>query len=108
MAQFKFKNNEVVFDIEGKEYTVPIEKAQKAMRRLGDMQEKAAKATEEDFAYICEEIVGIIDEALGEGSCAEIFGDRIINIYDLCDLIAYMAGEVTAFAEDKKKEYGVL
>lgn len=108
MAQFRFKKNEVVFDIEGVTYSVPIERAQNAMSKLGLMQEEAAKAqNEEQIAALCEKIVGIIDDMITPGSCAAMFGSRSVSLFDLCDLVAYMAEEVTAFADVKKKEYGV-
>ncbi len=108
MAQFRFRRNRVDFDIEGVIYSVPIEKAQNGMRKLGSLQNEAANAaSEEEVAACCEKIVKIIDGMTGDGSCARMFGDRNISLIDLCDLIAYMAGEVTAFAAKKQQEYGL-
>lgn len=110
MAQFKFKEG-LILDFEGQEFTIYPDAPDFAEGWQEDCEEAARFSNElkgrRDAGAIreaCEKLIELLENTLGDGAIASIFGERPAGFYDLLDIFQYISNEITAYRNQRQAE----
>ena len=116
MASFEFKKNTVDLKINGNEFVISLTndvivacdrlkyEAENFVKTLSVAND--AETAKRTLVQICDSLAKGIDDILGEGSTEKIYGDKIITLLSLTDIVVFIRGEIMAAIETKIKEYG--
>ncbi len=115
MAKFEFKKNIVELDINGHCFEVPLTNEviiacdrlkYDASRFVKDLNEaRDAKAARETLVRTCDFLAEGIDDILGNGSVKKIYGEKLITLLNLTDVVVFIRSEIMTTIENKAKEY---
>ena len=98
---FKFRDNAVNLDFDGKEFTLdPFD--EEILTKIEEVGTKARNISEsigdkpakEQLTEMMDFMAESIDSILGKGAIKEIFGKRKIRFCDLLDIFSYIADEM--------------
>ena len=113
MAEFQKKENFAIIKIENAEYKVESIAGNRMICAYNDNTPSFLKQIEEskydsnEVAKFMDFLVGIIDAALGDNACQNIFNGQC-SYYDLVDLYVCIRDEVRKFDKLKADEYATL
>lgn len=112
--EFEFRDNKITLEIVGKQYEIEtsdelqermIAHAKRAMEAADKVEEiEKAQGISAAVKNCCQVLTEIVDDILGSGATAEIFGDRQISFYDLLDLYGYISGEINAYFYSRQQQ----
>ena len=111
MEKFEFANNILELDLCGKPFSIEVdeETIKKCEKIRCDASAKltALKCGGEDAktADICGFLASGIDELLGGGAAAEIFGTRRMALLDLTDLLSFILEKIRGVIAQRTKHY---
>lgn len=98
---FKFRDNAVNLDFDGKEFTLDpfdndtLTKIEEVGIKASEISESLKdKPAKEQINDMMDFMVESIDSILGKGAIKEIFGKRKIRFCDLLDIFSYIAEEM--------------
>lgn len=107
MGRFEFRSKEVELDFAGLKVTVPgtVEFAEK-LKDIGHrMVTWGTEHKDADNEEAADFMLGVLDELLGEEFMDKVEEERELDIFDCCDMFAYVKDEVMAYHESKVKEH---
>lgn len=111
--RFEFKNNNVVLDICGEEFSVSLtadimgeisDISLEAAKQLKELSSKSVNAKEK-ITETCKYLENKIDVLLGNGATRQIFKQRRINLLDLTDVLNYVIAEINTSINAKVEYY---
>lgn len=115
MAKFEFKKNIVKLDINGHCFEVPLTNeviiacdrlkydASGFVKDLNEVRD--AETAKEALVRTCDCLVEGIEDILGNGSIKKIYGEKLVTLLNLTDIVAFIRREIMATIENKAKEY---
>lgn len=107
---YRFNDRACIIQIEDCKFRIAIGKDMDGkMRRSRDIIEemRAEKDRYSDEAEACTAVDKAIDSLLGEGAAARIFEGREVSLFERFDVIIYIYGEITKFANKVTGELNV-
>lgn len=115
MAKFEFKKNIVKLNISGHCFEVPLTNeviiacdrlkydASGFVNSLSEAHD--AETAKETLVRTCDFLAEGIDDILGSGSVKEIYGENLVSLLDLVDIVVYIRSSIMKAIESKTKEY---
>lgn len=107
MGRFVFRSKEVELDFAGLKTTVPgtVEFAEKLKEVGHRMVTWGTEHNDADNEEAKEFMLDILEELLGEEFMDEVDKEIELDIFDCCDMFAYIKDEVMSYHESKVKEH---
>ena len=109
---FKFRDNAVVLDFEGKIFNVDafdmdiIDKLEQVGNKATEISKVVdGKPAKEQVSEMMDFMVDSIDSILGINATKEIFGSRMISFLDLLDIFNYISDEIKDSRNDIANRY---
>ena len=100
---FEFKDSMLGLNLSGKKFNICVN--EKLFVLCGKIRREAAKrlevlygggaGAEDAVSGVCDFLENSIDDILGGGAAAEIFGAREMTVIPLTDLLVYIVDEIT-------------
>lgn len=100
---FEFKDSMLGLNLSGKKFNICVN--EKLFVLCGKIRREAAErlevlygggaGTEDAVSGVCDFLENSIDDILGGGAAAEIFGAREMTVIPLTDLLVYIVDEIT-------------
>lgn len=101
--RFEFKDSTLGLNLSGKRFNVRVN--EKLFVLCGKIRREAAErlevlygggaGAEDAVSGVCDFLENSIDDILGGGAAAEIFGAREMTVIPLTDLLVYIVDEIT-------------
>ena len=101
--RFEFKDSMLGLNLSGKKFNICVN--EKLFVLCGKIRREAAKrlevlygggaGAEDAVSGVCDFLENSIDDILGGGAAAEIFGAREMTVIPLTDLLVYIVDEIT-------------
>ena len=112
MSKFEFKNNNVELEINGQNFSVEL--TNDVLLSCDDISNEAKKVLEafektddakDMLTQACDAMVKGIEDIIGVGAVAKIFGKKAITLFDLTDIIIFVRTEVNSALQKKMNSY---
>ncbi len=106
-ATFEFSSNVLNLSIAGHPFQIDISAGNvyTNMHEVIQSAESLEQTDPSDVQKVMELCVQGIDCVLGTGATKTIFGNRVVNFYDLIDLMIFLETEITNFKMLRMSKY---
>lgn len=106
-ATFEFSSNVLNLSIAGHQFQVDISArdVQTNMQEVIQSAELSSQTDSDNVQKVMDLCVQGIDGLLGTDATKTIFGDKVINFYDLVDLMVFLETEITNFKLLRMSKY---